>query len=227
VSAARSARALQPAAILAALLGPLALAPATRALSSPSTPPVDACPPAPSLMTAPGTAPRDVLEPAPERLIACVGVESITGAAFARWLTIARISEPRAPSAELVSEVMSYLISSDWIFGEARARHIHVSAGQVRRRFEQIRRMEFPRHGELGAFEESSGETVADLLFRVRLNMVSERLTRQVERGYRNQTARSHAFARFIRRFQALWRARSYCESAYAVKDCGHVQAAL
>jgi hypothetical protein len=122
---------------------------------------------------------------------------------------------------------MSFLISSDWVIGEARDRNIRVSEVEVRRFFDRIRRQQFPKRREFTAFLKNSGQTVADLLFRVRLNLLSTRIQRQIIAGQHGTPAQEHAIAHFVSEFKSKWRAQTYCAPGYAISDCGHVQAAL
>ena len=103
----------------------------------------------------------------------CVGSQAITGATFSHWAAIAQKSESPSkhhPSVgEVIKEVMGFLISSDWVLGEATDLNIHVSEGEVRHTFDHIRNQQFPKKKEFKAWLKQSGQTVADLLFRVRL----------------------------------------------------------
>ncbi len=196
-----------------------------------------ACPPPPSapVPVVPSTSsPPAPAEPAPEQILVCAGSESITGASYSHWATIARVSEG-PPSKKNLSpdatqtrtEVLSFLISSDWVMGEARDLHIGVSAAQIKRAFDRLKAQQFPRRGEFEAFLRSSGETVADLLFRVQLNMLSERLQRHVVAVHGGPRARQRALSRFVKAFHAKWSAQTYCAPGYVVTDCGHVQSVL
>lgn len=122
---------------------------------------------------------------------------------------------------------MGFLISSDWVIGEAQDLHLQVSAGQVRRTFDEARREEFPKRGAFQAFLKSSGQTIADLLFRVELNLLSMRIQARVLAGERTQRAKEQALAHFASEFHDKWRAQTYCATAYQVSDCGHIQAVL
>jgi hypothetical protein len=126
----------------------------------------------------------------------------------------------------LIEQVMSFLISSDWVIGEAQALNVQVSDVEVRRRFNRIRREQFPKKGEFTAFLKSSGQTVADLLFRVRLNLLTTRIQRQVVGGQHGASA-EQALGRFVSEFKVKWRGLTSCLPAYAVHDCGHVQTLL
>jgi hypothetical protein len=122
---------------------------------------------------------------------------------------------------------MGFLISSDWVIGEAQTLNVRVSDAEVQRAFDRIRRQQFPRHREFKAFLKSSGQTVTDLLFRVRVNLLTTRIQQQVIAGQQGAAARESALARFVKEFRTKWRAQTYCAAAYAVRDCGRVQTAL
>jgi hypothetical protein len=122
---------------------------------------------------------------------------------------------------------MGFLISSDWVEAQATVMHIHVSMPEVHRSFEQIRREQFPKPGEFEQFLKRSGQTVADLLMRVRINMTSQRIQKRVVGKSHGRVARERAFAGFVRAFKRRGEAQTYCVRAYATSDCGHVLASL
>jgi hypothetical protein len=193
--------------------------------------PAGACPPAPA--TAPAQPAPSGAQPAPEQIIACIGTQPITGATFLHWLGVAgKADEPAskhspATHSTLVNQVIGFLVSSDWVLGEAQELHIVISEAKVHRTFDHIRRQQFPKRKEFTAFLRSSGQTVADLLFRVHLNLLSARIQRQVVAGHHGARSQRQALSRFVREFKTRWTARTYCEPAYADADCGHVQSGL
>jgi hypothetical protein len=141
----------------------------------------------------------------------------ISGWLFRHWAGVAKRAEAKRTKARAVIEqVMSFLISSDWVIGEAQALKVQVSDVEVRRSFNLIRREQFPKEAEFTAFLRSTGQTIADLLFRVRVDLDSVRIQRQIIAGSHEGTD-----------FGAKWRAQTYCSRAYAVPDCGHVQTPL
>ena len=164
----------------------------------------------------------------------CVGSESITGATYSHWATVARMSEAPAsgkglpPStAQTRTEALGFLISSDWVLGEARDLHIVVPAAQIKRQFDRVKAQQFRTRAQFEAFLRSSGETVADLVFRVQLNLLSDRIQRHVLAVHRAPRATQRALSRFVEVFKAKWEAQTYCAAEYAVQDCGHVQSVL
>jgi foldase protein PrsA len=168
--------------------------------------------------------------PPPEQVLACIGAQSITGAAFSHWAAIAAKAEgpPRKghppPSAVAVKqEVMGFLISSDWVLGEARDLGVHVTEAEVRHRFDHIRDQQFHTRREFHAFLRASGETLGDLVFRVRLNLTSIRIQRHIVAGHHGTRSKERALETFVVNFKRKWQARTACASQYAVPDCGRV----
>jgi hypothetical protein len=165
-------------------------------------------------------------------VVACVGLRQITEASFQHWSAVARASESpplKSQSNEqaVMMQVMGFLISADWVIGEARDLKVHVSPAEVRRNFNQTRKQQFPRQREFQAFLKQSKQTVPDLLLRVELNLLSARIQRHVLTGHHGARRQQHALSRFVAHFRTKWTARTYCTPQYDVYDCGHIQAAL
>jgi hypothetical protein len=215
----------------------LVLALATGVAASDAEVPAAGCPPPtatsstgavlPPAATALGTT-----EPTPEQTLVCVGAQAITGATYSHWLTVAKDGigpsgkgHHVASASELRTEVLGFLISSYWVLGEARELGVTLSAGAVKREFDHIRDDQFPKRKEFEAFLRTSGQTVADLLFRVELNLLSERIQKHVEAGHHSASSKRHALSQFVKAFKDKWQAQTYCAAEYDVADCGHVQA--
>jgi foldase protein PrsA len=82
----------------------------------------------------------------------------------------------------LQQEVLSFLISSSWVIGEAGALGVKVSDAEVKKQFEKIKSEEFPKPEEFKKFLASSGQTVSDLLLRVKLNMLSTKIQQKISK---------------------------------------------
>jgi hypothetical protein len=218
-------------ALIAVVLAPVSPG-AAEVVPAPS-----ACPPAqsaPASPAPPSSSPAGSALPAPEQIIVCVGSQAITAATYAHWLMIAEKSSgppvkghPPPTAAELRKEVLGFLISSDWVTGEAHRLRIRVSAAEARGRFYAIRRQQFPKHAEFERFLRESGQTVADLMFRVELNLLSSRIQRHILADHHTARSQQRALSRFLRTFKSTWRRQTYCVSPYISDDCGHVQSAL
>lgn len=210
-------------ALALALAGPVAA-------GSAEVPAPAGCPPASSSPVAASgpTQPTATAPPAPGAILVCVGSRAITGAQFSHWLAIAGKDQPKnatgqSSPAAVSSEVLSFLISARWQVGEAEHLGIDVTRAQVERAYVRIRDQQFPKHKEFEAFLRSSGETVGDLKFRVKLNLLSQRTIKRAVAGHRGAHAQQHSLAQFVRGFTSRWRARTYCAAEYLTRDCGRV----
>ena len=96
-----------------------------------------------------------------------------------------------------------------------------MSQATVRRTYDRLRAEQFHTRRQFRSFLRSSGETVADLVFRVRLNLLSERLQRHVLSGHRSARSKALALQRFVAAFRSRWLAQTYCAAQYTVADCG------
>jgi foldase protein PrsA len=80
----------------------------------------------------------------------------------------------------LTREVMGFLLSSQWIIGEASSLGVKLSDAEVKKQFVKIRTQQFPSAAEFEKFLTSSGQTVSDLLLRVKLNMLSQKIQAKI-----------------------------------------------
>ncbi len=124
-------------------------------------------------------------------------------------------------------EVMDYLISADWIRGEASELGVAVSPATVRHRFDHLRDEVFGKGRQFSAFLRKNKETVADLLGRVEIELLATRIQTHAVAGVHPKAAQQKALAHFLSEFQVKWKNQTYCLPAYSVPDCRHVQAAL
>lgn len=180
------------------------------------------------------TAPSGPYGTSPEEIVACVGSDAISGTTFAHWAAVAQRAagsghhqHSTGLTRAVVMETMGFLISTDWVLGEAADLHVVVSDAEVRHRFDRLRREQFHRRSAFRAFLRSTGETVDDLLLRVRLSVLSTRIQQRIVGHGHHPRLQQRRLSRFVRRFQRKWRAQTYCESRFAVSDCGHAVSTL
>jgi foldase protein PrsA len=81
---------------------------------------------------------------------------------------------------QLKNEVMQFLIQSEWVQQEAAARDVEVSDKEVKRSFEDQKKQAFPSDKAYKKFLTSSGMSEQDILFRVRLDQLQQKLTEAV-----------------------------------------------
>jgi foldase protein PrsA len=83
----------------------------------------------------------------------------------------------------LRDQVMSFLISSQWIDQEAAARGIKLTDAEVQKDFQTTKKQSFPKDADYQTFLKTSGMTQDDILFRVRLDSLSNKLRTAVVKG--------------------------------------------
>jgi foldase protein PrsA len=126
-------------------------------------------------------------------------VGSISKETFNHWYQVVAKQpqpgqkKPKPPPAldskqgeALKQQVMQFLISSEWIEGEASERGIDVSSQEIQRQFAQTKKQSFPNEKAYKKFLATSGQTVDDLLFRVRLDVLSNKIREDVTKGTEN-----------------------------------------
>ncbi len=89
-------------------------------------------------------------------------------------------SECEQQYKSLQQEVLGFLISSSWVLGEAESLGVKVSDQEVKKQFEKIKNEQFPKAEEFKKFLASSGQTVSDLLLRVKLNLLSTKIQQKI-----------------------------------------------
>jgi foldase protein PrsA len=77
-------------------------------------------------------------------------------------------------------EVLGFLISSNWVLGEAAHLGVHVSDQEVKKQFTTLKNAEFPKAEDFEKFLASSGQTVSDVLLRVKLNLLSMKIQQKI-----------------------------------------------
>jgi foldase protein PrsA len=81
---------------------------------------------------------------------------------------------------QLKREVMQFLIQAEWVQQEAESRDIEVSDKAVQKSFEDQKKQAFPTEKAYKEFLKTSGMTEEDILFRVKLDQLQQKLTQKV-----------------------------------------------
>jgi foldase protein PrsA len=84
---------------------------------------------------------------------------------------------------QLRDQTMQFLVSSDWISGEAAAQGLKVTDAEVQKSLNTTKKQQFPKKGDFEKYLTSSGMTMTDLLYRVRLDSLSTKLRDKVIKG--------------------------------------------
>jgi foldase protein PrsA len=80
----------------------------------------------------------------------------------------------------LKQQVLGFLISANWVIGEASDLGIKVSDAEVEKKFKELKTQQFPKEADFQKFLASTGQSVSDLLLRVKLNLLSQKIQTQV-----------------------------------------------
>src|SRR3954464_12848809 len=83
----------------------------------------------------------------------------------------------------LRQQVMQFLISSEWIQQEADARGIKAADKEVQKEFQDQKKQSFPKEKDYQEFLKTSGQTEQDLLFRVKLDVLSNQVREKIVQG--------------------------------------------
>ena len=80
----------------------------------------------------------------------------------------------------LKREVMQFLIQGEWVEQEAEQRGVKVKEAELQKALEDQKKQVFPNDKQYKQFLKTSGMTEEDVLFRVKLNELQQRLTQKV-----------------------------------------------
>ena len=140
-----------------------------------------------SAPTTPGKTAAKPVVPDPPNFTACIAHLEATAPKPAKGQakpTTAQLkSECQQQYQSLQQEVLGFLISSEWVIGEGSHLGVKVSVAEVKKEFEKIKSQQFPKPAEFEKFLATSGQTVSDLLLRVKLNMLSSKIQQKIAKG--------------------------------------------
>ena len=83
----------------------------------------------------------------------------------------------------LRDQVLQLLISFEWIEGEADQQNIKVTDSEVKKSFDKQKKEAFPKDADFQKFLKDSGQTEEDILKRVRLDTLSNKIREKVTKG--------------------------------------------
>jgi foldase protein PrsA len=83
----------------------------------------------------------------------------------------------------LRDQVMQLLIQNEWISGEAEQQDVKISDADVKKAFADQKKQSFPKESDYKEFLKTSGFTEKDVLFRVRLEQLSNKIREKVTKG--------------------------------------------
>jgi foldase protein PrsA len=84
---------------------------------------------------------------------------------------------------QLRDQVLGLLISFEWIQREAEEQGVEVSDEEVKKSFEEQKKQSFPKEADYEKFLKTSGQTNEDVMMRVRLDTLSNKIRDKVTKG--------------------------------------------
>src|SRR3954470_22379332 len=87
---------------------------------------------------------------------------------------------------QLRNQVLQLLISFKWIQGEADSMNVKVTDAEVKKSFADQKKQSFPKEADYQKFIKTSGQTEQDILQRVKLDLLSNKIREKVVKGKDN-----------------------------------------
>ena len=148
--------------------------------------------------------------------VAYVAGKPIAKSSYVHWLTV---EQALAAGGNPGHRALGFLISAAWLAGEAKAQGVSVSEAEARQRLAKLKQQSFPKAGSLAKFLATSHETEADLLGRVKIELLESRIAAKVTAG-KSAAQRKSALAAFQQAFERRWKSRTTCKPGYVMEDC-------
>jgi foldase protein PrsA len=83
----------------------------------------------------------------------------------------------------LKTQVMQFLIQSQWLLDEANARKLTAKPAAVQKQLDDQIKQSFPKQADFNKFLKTSGMTMQDLLFRVKVDVLTQQVRQKVVAG--------------------------------------------
>src|SRR6202167_387075 len=147
---------------------------------------------------------------------ACGGGKRCAKSSYEHWLSV---EQALGGDANAGHRALGFLLTADWLVGEASAQHVSVSTAEAKQRLATLKQQSFPQAGALQKFLAKAHETEADLLERVKIELLESGIAAKVTAG-QSATQRKATLASFQQAFQRRWRARTTCKAGYVMEDC-------
>ena len=148
--------------------------------------------------------------------VAYVAGKPIAKSSYEHWLTVEQALEAGGNPSH---RALGFLISAAWLAGEAKAQGVSVSEAEARQRLAKLKQQSFPKAGSLAKFLARSHETEADLLGRVKIELLESRIAAKVAAG-KSAAQRKSVLAAFQQAFERRWKSRTTCKPGYVMEDC-------
>jgi parvulin-like peptidyl-prolyl isomerase len=89
---------------------------------------------------------------------------------------------------KLRDETVTFLIQSQWLEGETKDKKLSVTDKSIQQQFKTIKQQQYPQESAFQSFLKTSGLTIPDILYRLKLSGLSNKLQQQIVKGKNNVT---------------------------------------
>jgi hypothetical protein len=148
--------------------------------------------------------------------VAYVYTTPISKGSYEHWLAV---YQAFGVSRDVSHAALGFLITSDWLFGEAAAMGVSVSESQVKQHLEELKHKSYSKSGSFGEYLKRTYQTEADILSRTHMELLESRIDAKVA-GSLSGSQRTTALSKFQRAFIERWRPYTTCKPGYVMEDC-------
>jgi hypothetical protein len=126
---------------------------------------------------------------------------------------VALLTKCRQLYQALRTQAVGYLVSARWFINLAREEGLTATDAEVTQLYNEIKAREFPKPAELRQYLASRRLSLADELFVVKLDVLSQKVQRKLASGGKQ------AIAKFTEAGKK-WTAKTTCHAGYVVEHC-------
>ncbi len=123
------------------------------------------------------------------------------------------LSKCRQLYQALKQQALNYLVQSQWIIRLYGEEGVKATDGEVMQLFKRTKAEQFPKEGELQQYLARTRRSLADELFVIKLNLLSQKVQQKLSAGGKQ------VLAKFTEAGQR-WTAKTDCRAGYVVKHC-------
>jgi Raf kinase inhibitor-like YbhB/YbcL family protein len=154
--------------------------------------------------------------------VAYVDKTPIAKSIYTHWLAV---EEALGASGNKRHLTLGFLLTAQWVFGEAASRRISASDRDIHQRLAEIEKRRFANPRDLRKFMAASGETENDLLTRAKIEILRSRIADQVVAA-QHASPSAAVLASFEQAFHRRWKSLTRCNAAYVMDDCSEYRGA-
>ena len=134
---------------------------------------------------------------------------------------------------ELQEITLNTLIGYEWTIGAGLQSGVKPTDAEIKKWFDRVTRTENPNKGEFAKYLRYSGQSVADMIYRSKIQLVEVKLTAlRTELEKKVRKGLTPKLQLQVSRFMQVlppnsnWIAKTTCRTGYSTSDCGRTQPA-